>query len=69
MGCIHAMAIEDIKKGNKEFEEHLCAFCRTPETSSNEEKSRRLEKLVEKGNADAFYTFAGYYWKSRIATR
>jgi hypothetical protein len=39
-GCIHAMVIDDIKK-DKELEEHLCAFCRTPETSSDEEKIRR----------------------------
>ena len=60
-GCIYAMAMEDIKKGKKELEEHLCAFCRTPETSSDEERNRMLEKLVEKGNADAFYRLAFYY--------
>ena len=59
-GCIHAMMMEDIKKG-KELEEHLCAFCRTPETSSDEEKNRRLEKLVEKGNAEAYYQLAARY--------
>ena len=44
------------------MEEHLCAFCRTPETSSDGVKNRKLEKpLVEKGNADAFYQLAFYF--------
>ena len=60
MGCTYAMVIENIKKG-KELEEHLCAFCRTPETSSSEEKIRMLEKLVENGNATAYYQFGWVY--------
>ena len=60
-GCIYAMAMEDIKKGKKELEEHLCAFCRTPETSSDEERNRMLEKLAEKGNADAYNKLAVRY--------
>ena len=60
-GCIYAMVMEDIKKGKKELEEHLCAFCRTPETSSDEERNRMLEKLAEKGNADAYNKLAVRY--------
>ena len=39
----------------------LCAFCRTPKSMSNEETIGRVNKLTEKGNADAFYQLAGYY--------
>ena len=60
-GCIYAMVMEDIKKGKEELEEHLCAFCRTPESSSDEERTRRLEKLVENGNANAFYQLGNNY--------
>ena len=59
-GCIYAMVMEDIKKG-KELEEHLCAFCRTPETSSDEEKIRRREKLVENGNVVAIFQLGNNY--------
>ena len=59
-GCIYSMVMEDIKKG-KELEEPLCAFCRTPETSSDEEKNRMLKKLVEKGNAAAYNKLASCY--------
>ena len=60
-GCMHAMAIEGIKKGKLVLEEHLCAFCRTPATISDDERNRMLEKLVEKGNADAYNQLAVCY--------
>ena len=60
-GCMHAMAIEDIKKGKDKLEEHLCAFCRTPATSSDDERNRMLEKLVDNGNADAYNRLAVCY--------
>ena len=59
-GCIYAMAMEEIKK-DKEFDEHLCAFCRSPHHSSNEEGIERLAKLMDNGNADAFDVQAGHY--------
>ena len=59
MGCIYAMMIEDVKKGKKREEINACAFCRTPATSSYEVK--RVKKLMEKGNAMAYYQIAGYY--------
>ena len=52
-GCIHAMNMEDIKKG-KEWEKHLCAFCRTPRPNSDEEQIERNDKLMKNGNASAF---------------
>ena len=61
-GCIHAMAMEDVKKGKKKAEEvGICAFCRTPRPSSDEEVVKRLQKLMERGNADAYYQFGGVY--------
>ena len=52
-GCIVAM-VES--KGAD-----LCAFCRTPNPNSNEESVKRIMKLMEKGNADAYYMLAAYY--------
>ena len=40
----------------------ICAYCRTPPAKSDEEEVRRLKKLMEKGNADAFNQLAGYYY-------
>ena len=60
-GCIYAMTIEDIKKGKKKEEIDICAFCRTLRPSSDDEGMKRLQNLMESGNADAYYQFGGYY--------
>ena len=60
-GCIHAMAMEEIRKGKKKEEWGMCAFCRTPPHSSNEEGTERRAKLMDNGNADAFDVQAGHY--------
>jgi len=52
-GCIVAMKMSEGKD--------LCAFCRTPPPSSNEEEIERTKKLMESGNAGAFNQLAGYY--------
>ena len=52
-GCIYAM--DEINGAN------LCAFCRTPDAKSAKEIIERLEKLTEKGNADAYNQLAGDY--------
>ena len=52
-GCIHEMIMSE---GND-----LCPFCRTPPSSSNEEEIKRTNKLMDKGNAEAFHTLAGDY--------
>ena len=36
-------------------------WCRTPKARSDEEEAARAKKLMEKGNADAYYMLAGYY--------
>lgn len=56
-GCIHAMDEEARGRGKVD----LCAFCRTPASSSNKEEFKRIRKLMESGNDRAFYNFAGYY--------
>ena len=55
MGCIHVM-IE-----NEGGELGLCAFCRTPPVSSDEEEIERIHNLMKKDNANAHYVLAGYY--------
>ena len=52
IGCIDVMV-----SGAKD----LCAFCRTPYSSSDEEEVKRLHKLMEKGNAYAILRLAGLY--------
>ena len=39
----------------------MCAFCRTPAHSSNEEGIERIRKLMDNGNADAYHQLACYY--------
>jgi TPR repeat protein len=39
----------------------LCAFCRKPTPTSNEEIIKQLKKLMEADNARAFANLAGYY--------
>ena len=52
-GCEYAMR----ETGAKD----LCAYCRTPPAELNEEIIKRVEKLMEKGNAGAFNQLGGYY--------
>ena len=60
-GCTFAMTLEEIRKGKKEEELCMCAFCRSPRESSDEEVIERLAKLMDNGNADAYHQLAGYY--------
>ena len=53
IGCIYLMN----ESGGKD----LCAFCRTPPPSSDEERIKRLKKLMAKGVGGAFFSLAGYY--------
>ena len=62
-GCIYTMIMEEIRRGKKKEEINACAFCRTLRPSSDEEEVKRLKKLMEKGNGDAFNQLAGYYRK------
>ena len=39
----------------------MCEFCRTPPHSSDEEYMERVEKLMDNGNAEAFYVHASDY--------
>ena len=53
-GCMYAM--EEEAGGND-----LCAFCREPYPSLDEEIIKRIQKHVMADNADAFYNLAGNY--------
>jgi len=54
LGCIYAMKMSERKH-------NLCAFCRTPTPSSGEEHVKRLNKLMDKGNALAISTMGALY--------
>jgi hypothetical protein len=54
-GCINTM----FKTGGKNMK--LCPFCKTPPAESDEENVKRVKKLMEKGNANAFNQLACYY--------
>ena len=56
-GCIYAMKKEARGRGKI----NLCAFCREPYPTSDEEDVKRTKKLMEVDNAYAFYSFAGFY--------
>ena len=57
-GCVYAM----VESGAK----NICAFCRTPGGESDEEEVKRLKKLIDKGNANAFNLLAGCYAQGRM---
>jgi len=53
-GCMYAM--EDSEEGGD-----LCAFCRVPGVESDDEQVKRVKKLMDKGNGNAFQHLACYY--------
>ena len=55
-GCIYAMDEEARGRGKIS----LCAFCRTP-APRDEERVRRIKKLIDADNSHAFFVLAGYY--------
>ena len=57
-GCIVAMVLSEGKD--------LCAFCRTPKTSSNEKEVIRMKKLIDKGNGEAFNQLGGCFAKGLL---
>ena len=56
-GCIYSMGGEARRRGKI----GLCAFCREPTPSSDEEKVTRIKKLIEADNSHAFVALAGFY--------
>ena len=52
-GCIYAMKMSETKD--------ICAYCRAPTPTSNEEHVQRLSKLMDKGNAEAINTLGLLY--------
>ena len=53
IGCIYAMHMSEGKD--------LCAFCRTPPATSDEDVIKRLKNLMDKGNAESFNHLGGLY--------
>ena len=57
-GCMYAMKEESCGRGKI----GLCAFCREPYLSSDEENiEKRMQKLIEAGHAYALFILASYY--------
>ena len=52
-GCIHAIWMSEGKD--------LCPFCRTQPPTSGQEEIKRLKKLMDKGNARAFFACGNHY--------
>ena len=52
-GCIFAISMSEGKD--------LCAFCRIPPASSDEEEIKRLKKRIDNGNGGACILLASYY--------
>ena len=40
----------------------LCPFCKTPPAESDEDNVKRVKKLIDKGNAEAYNMLAGLYY-------
>lgn len=55
------MVKESIRKGKKGDEFGICAFCRAPPFSSDEEDINQIKKLMENGNCEAYSKLASYY--------
>jgi len=53
-GCLCAMMMSE---GGAD----LCPYCRSPKPTSEEEVMQGTKKLMDKGNALAFFEFANYY--------
>ena len=62
-GCIYSMA----ETGGKNM--MLCPFCKTPNEISGDEEVKRLTKLMEMGNADAFGQLGLYYHRGSCGLR
>ena len=58
-GCIYSMM--ECERGKD-----LCAFCRMPPSKSNKEEIKRLNKLMDNGNGEAFNTLGIAYSKEAL---
>jgi len=52
-GCNYSMVMSEGKD--------LCAFCRMPPSNTSDEQIKRIKKLMESGNSEAFNQLAGHY--------
>ena len=60
-GCIYAMKMSEGKD--------LCAYCRTPYATSDEENINRTKELMGKGNGEAFSILGGTYANGMMGLR
>ena len=60
-GCLYGVVKEGCMRGKSTEDIGLCAFCRTPATESDEDDVKRLKKLTEMGNAEAYHQLGGMY--------
>jgi len=56
-GCMYSMMMSE--------GQDICAFCRTPPAASDEEIVKRVKKLMDNGNANAFNMFGYAYAHGR----
>ena len=61
MGCLRAQFKEDVNNGKELQDCQACAFCRTPATTDEKERVRRLNKNVERNHAPSIHQLALYY--------
>jgi len=62
-GCIYAMLEEARGRGQVD---DLCAFCRTPRGTSDGEGIKRVKKLMDTNNAEAFNVLADLYFRGEM---
>ena len=61
LGCNYSQVKEDIINGKDSKDCGLCAFCRAPKTTSDEEQLSRVMKCIERKNPYAMNMLAAYY--------
>ena len=68
VGCFTEMMVERMRRGKK-AKDQLCPYCRELDVCSDTEKVRLTKKLMENGNANAFYVHAGRYIEGTFGMR
>ena len=66
IGCFSPVIAEAAKRGRRDIDTRVCPFCTLPMYQSYDERYKRLNKLIEKGNAEACCHLAEIYSGGRI---
>jgi len=64
-GCDHAPVYDVYDDKGNEVDNKKCPFCKTPPPTSDEEIVKRMENLVEAGDAEAINNMGGHYENGR----